>query len=234
MELLLGLTTTEHSNWQDKVREIKELNIPKISLFLTGLNLQKRVELYQQLQNVNVRIPVVHLRHDMTREEINHLQKRFGTHMFNIHPGTYSIEWEGIRNLIYIENAGQRLVDNDLVGFAGLCIDFTHLEDERRTYPNYYNQLIRLSQKYKIGCGHVTAIGENLGDQFDRNPLRYEKHFFEELSEFDYLLRYKSILPNIICIEVENPFEQQLKVIDYIRNLLVSKRSEYHQSSTLD
>lgn len=219
MLFIPSLTTTAYSNWKDKVLEIKKLNIKEISLFPTSLNYEQRQELYGLLENIPITCPHIHLRHDMTKEEIKYLQRRFQPRIFNIHPNMFNSEWDFIKDKTYVENAGKQLEDKDIENFPGICLDFSHLEDERRLFPEYYQKLIEMINKYKIGCGHISGIGKTLGDRYQRNPNRFEEHFSQDLTEFDYLKRYKSLFPEIICIELENTLEEQLKIIEYIKRL---------------
>jgi hypothetical protein len=40
------------------------------------------------------------------------------------------------------------------------------------------------------------------------------------LEDFDYLIKYKKILPPIMALEVENLLEEQIKAIKYINKIL--------------
>jgi len=55
----------------------------------------------------------------------------------------------------------------------------------------------------------------------DDKRLRYDSHYFEDLSEFDYLKKYSINLFSDFCaLELENTIKDQLRAKDYILNLL--------------
>ena len=70
-KLIVSITGRTKKGWQSKLKEINQYKIKEISLFLEALSPQNRAGLLEALKNSCVKkIPVVHIRNDITREEI--------------------------------------------------------------------------------------------------------------------------------------------------------------------
>lgn len=233
-KILLGLTTTPGSDWRKKIEEISKFNIKEISLFPTFLDIESRRELYNLLENSIVKeISHVHLRNDMEIWELEYLMNTFKTHLFNVHPinDKYPREhdYSKFSKSIYIENVlglsrNLPLVE-EVESSAGLCIDFAHWQDTiLKENANYNNELVKLLNKFKIGCCHISAAKNKKTDgSFETGIETYEKHWFDNLTNFDYIAKFKNYLPNIISLELENSFEEQLKVKEYLENIINHK-----------
>ncbi len=222
-EIILGLTTTPGSDWRGKVEEMKKFSIERIALFPTFLKKAQREELYALLETVaDLKIPHIHLRSDMTIKEIRYLESRFGGEVFNTHPeGKYHIQadWKDFFSKLYIENATKILEEKDLEKYAGLCLDFSHLENARIKKMPHYAATLRLAEKLPIGCCHVSAIRSS---RF--NPLNlyfgFDRHYLKDIREIDYIGQYKKYLPKYISLELENSFEQQLEIKRYLEKII--------------
>ncbi len=227
-KILLGLTTTHSSDWRKKIEEICDFGISEISLFLTGLEKNEREELYARLEKTPLKnIPHAHLRTDMTPEEIDYLTKRFNTAVFNLHPPQ---NWPLIHDyspyfsFIYLENVGQLPDEKELSQFAGLCLDFSHWEDyarhDKNTCDVKKDKLKNLATRFPVGCCHVSSVK----DRAFQDPLdgkwKFDDHYFTELREFDYILKYLSYLPELISLELTNSIEEQLKVKNYLEKII--------------
>lgn len=216
MHKVLVSVTTISQKHEEKLQEINELNIKEAAFFPTCLNFKQRQEFYKELEKSTLkRIPVVHLRDDMTPEEVEYLKKRFRTKRFNIHskkqkPLFYNLS--KFRKRIYVENHNSGQIESqELKDYRGICLDVSHLEDARLKTgeKNIFKYYINLLEKYKIGFSHVSAI---------RN--KESTHEFKNLSEFDYVLRYLKYLPKYLALELENPIKEQLKAQAYIKKIL--------------
>ena len=225
-KILLGLTTTRGSDWREKIKEIDKFNIKEIALFPTTLEPDERKEMYALLEKTGLeKIIHVHLREQsMPLEELDCLVERYGTKVFNIH----SLDQEGLsydyskyKDIIYIENNYGVPKEEDIQKFAGLCIDFSHLEEHTRFKSPAYDNFQSLMDKYKIGVGHISAIRKNPEpSHFRQGVMAYSAHYLNDLSEMDYIKKYKKYLPEFLSIELENPFEQQLKVKGYLEKII--------------
>lgn len=220
---LPSITTTENPDWELRIKEVKNLKLSQIALFLSSLDYSQRQNCYQKLEQINnLTIPFVHARTDMTKGEFDYLTKRFFTKKFNIHPlwdfplvsdlGEY-------KDKIYIENTSN-LFEADLLDFAGICLDISHLEDCRLFYPDRYKQIYSLIKKHPVGANHLNAISkEALEDE--KGFFGHNCHNMKTFKEFDYLKKYpENYFGEYMAIELINPIAEQLKLIEYLKKLL--------------
>jgi hypothetical protein len=225
-EVLPSVTTT-NNKWREKIKEITKLDIKKIGVFPTTINLKERETLYSLLEISGVtEIPFVHIRHDFTSGEIKYLIKRFKTRLFNIHtqqelpssPHALLNDLSEFKKFIYIELSNDKL-GNEINKYAGICLDTAHVENQRLNKTELYNDFIGYLEKYPIGVVHISAIKEYPRTGI-RSKGRYDCHRFRQLSEFDYVPKYKKYLPKMSVLELENPISEQLKVVSYLEKLL--------------
>lgn len=231
-KILLGLTTTSGSGWKEKVKEIDKFDIKEIALFPTVLKFEERQELYKLLENTGLeKIPHVHLRDDMKVKELDYFAKRFKTEVFNIHPTKKCIDLldrsGAYRNEIFVENMHVTIPEFNeaLEKCAGACLDVSHWEDALRLRDvEAVEEYRKAFENNRIGCCHISAIGEESHWSIDytgKKEVRvYDKHFLDNLAELDYVKKYLKYLPNIISIELENPFEEQLKAKEYLEKII--------------
>jgi len=224
-KILLGLTTTPASDWREKIREIDEFGIKEIALFPTFLKTEERKELYGLLEKTGLEsILHVHLRgEDMDIEELDYFVKKYHTKVFNIHsPRSFPVEYDysKYKNIIYLENADFIPNEKEINELGnGLCIDFSHWESGLKEKNKKYNNFEKLIKKYPIGCAHISGISEKLFPYTYCEPA-YDIHTINDLSELDYIKKYTKYIPDIISIELENPFEEQLKVEEYLEKII--------------
>ncbi|KKP96222.1 MAG: hypothetical protein US25_C0032G0008 [Candidatus Moranbacteria bacterium GW2011_GWE1_36_7] len=233
-EILLGLTTTPSSDWRGKVEEMKKFGIKKIALFPTFLKIEERKELYKLLEDIeDLEIPHVHLRNDMDSNEIEYFKNRFKSQVFNIHPAnnkySFSDDFLKYSSQTYVENLIMIPTDEELRKYAGLCIDFSHWENNVRLNNNDWNNssakyndvMIDRLKGYLVGCCHVSAVLNEVrtGTDFPEGR-QYDSHTFNELDELDYIGQYRQYLPYYISLELENSFEEQLKAKQYLEGII--------------
>ena len=230
-KILLGLTTTPGSDWRKKIEEIDELGLKEIALFPTFLDTRDRKELYKLLETTNIiSIPHVHLRDDMKERELDYLVKRYKAKVFNIHPnksGLKILKYKKYVNQIFLETLEEIndiFIDN-LEKCGGICLDISHCEDCGVIQNNYgYDKLHGLLKKYKVGCCHISAVTNKATKYRDyltgKEFYNYSRHHFFKLSEFNYVKKYVKFLPKYVSIELENSFEDQLKVKNYLEKII--------------
>lgn len=213
------------SGWRNKVAEIDPLNLKELAIFVTTIGFEERQEFYQALEKTGlVEIPFVHIKSDMRPEEMDYLINRWQTKIFNHHLlSEFNFEYDLTKYFpqIYIENTYLPISENDLFGFAGLCLDFSHMEDARRSSPILYKEWQKIYASFPIGCGHISAVEEE--GWFDKRgqTVRYSRHHFNNFSDFDYLKNFSRVLfPPIIALELENSLTEQLEAKDYIKKIL--------------
>lgn len=235
-KILLGLTTTPDSDWHKKIKEIEKLRLTEVALFLTGISREKRKELFDLLEKTGLNhIPHVHLRDDMDLDEIIYLEKKYSTKVFNLHTSKDPhpiikskdcIEFYGKK--IFLENTDYTPTEDELINFGGICIDFSHWQDQiLQNKSGYDKEMKLLTKKFHVGCSHISGVGSELIESSDLQlaEIRYKnfsKHYFNNLNEFDYIKKYLHYLPNLISLELTNSFEQQLKVKEYLEKIINS------------
>ena len=231
--ILPGLTTTSKSDWREKTKEIKKFNLREIALFPTYLKIKDRKELYDLLKKTDLeRIPHVHLRDDMEGWELDFFVNQYKTEVFNIHPdsaGQRFLKNNKYASRIYIETMFQ--IDDDFLKSVnmgtGICLDISHWEDQGTIQGHYgYDRLPSLIKKHKVGCCHISAVNDKGEEYQDYDTgykgIAYSHHTLGKLSELDYVKKYVKYLPKYISIELENSFAEQLKVKEYLENIINS------------
>ncbi|MFZ3054365.1 MAG: hypothetical protein WA091_00025 [Minisyncoccales bacterium] len=231
MKFIPTITTTNNSNWKDKLREIETLKTEEVALFLTGLTKEQRKNLYDALKTSSIkRIPFVHLRSDMDVSELEFLAKTYDTRIFNTHSERlFPIDNEWLvkyRELICIENTYDApLSEEEIKKYGGICLDFTHLENLRILETERYKKEIEVLSKFPIKCNHVSAIKKEFSfvDSKTRK-LQYDSHHLNDLSELDYLKNYPiQYFSDYCAIELDNKISEQLEAIDYINGFMGSR-----------
>lgn len=229
-KVLLGLTTTSGSDWREKIKEINELGLKEVALFPTCLKYNERQELYSLLEKTSLKsIPHVHLRDDMAKEEVDYLAQRYQTKLFNLHPNrecfAYIARLKNYKEQIFLENLGNKSIlqiKENTGKVAGLCLDFSHWESGILNKKPNYSTFAEFVLKQKIGCCHVSAIYEKPKefDSGDGLKPHYSCHKMEKLENLYYIKKYLDFLPEIISIELENSFKEQLEAKKYLEKLI--------------
>ncbi|MDD5071218.1 MAG: hypothetical protein PHQ42_00555 [Patescibacteria group bacterium] len=231
-KILLGLTTTYKSDWRAKVKEIDELCLKEIALFPTCLEIKERKELYKLLEKTGLkRIPVVHARHDFKKWEFSYLMKKYKTKFFNTHfdkvNKNFLAESKGYLKKIYLENHID-FSDDDfclLDVFAGFCLDVSHWHDYNHIQKlENHKKFPKILKKYKIGFCHISAMGKKPFFEIEngKKVKYYNSHWLKNLSELDYVKKYKKYLARFCALELENSFKRQLEAKKYLEKILSS------------
>jgi len=225
-QFLPAVTTTDEqgTSWRDKIKEIKVLGLRKVALFPTCLKKADREEMYKLLEKSGIKeIPFVHIRTDMNHEELDYLIKRYNTKVLNIHtkekhPVIY--DYSKYSSMLYVENSTDSHFDEkELKQYAGICLDVSHLEDEKRSHKKRFKLRTKAIKKYKIGCNHISAVLDTSHIDSHGEEV-FSFHYYEKLSEFDYLKSYpEEYFSDYSAVELENSLEEQLKAMDYILSL---------------
>ncbi len=226
-KILLGVTTTRGSNWREKIKEIKKFNLKEVAFFVTCLDEEERQELYKLARATGVRAPFVHIRSDMKVEELDYLVENFKTKVFNIHTEReYPLENDlsKYKKKIFIENIFFGLSEEEIKKWGGICLDLTHLEEDSFSQKEKFKQNKEIIERNFIGCNHISAILKEVREDEEAGFPRHDCHFLGDLSGLDYLKKYPpSYFSNYVAIELENPLEEQLKIREYITEILNSK-----------
>jgi len=222
-----SITTTKNSNWREKIRETADLKLTEVCVFLTGLDKKQRNEFYCLLEKSSVeKVPLVHLKSDMSAQEMDYFIKNYQTVVFNTHSQEeypFKHNLDKYKKFIFIENTVP-YNEREIKDFAGPCLDFSHLENSRLTHPQKYKNDIKILEKYVCGCNHISAIIDEPFEEDDYNSLTYQSHFLSELKEMDYLKNYpKEYFSGILALELENTIVEQIKIRYYVKDLLKDK-----------
>lgn len=234
-KILVSLTTLSEkkisADWRSMIKEINELKVDEIALFLTVAKRLERQEIYKELEKSTVKnIPHVHIRTSMKPEELGYLTERFNAEVFNLHsPREWPLlhDYSEHASRIYLENSGPVPSDEELNKFAGLCVDFAHWEDRRLMGDtDYCREMEKQIKKYKIGCCHVSAIlkkPENVSPHYSGRE-QYDTHLLRKAEDVEYIKRYVQYLPEYISLELENPIAEQLEAQAYLEKIIRQSR----------
>jgi hypothetical protein len=239
MSLVLPSITTHTreggNTWKEKLTEIEELGLREVALFVTGLDCEQRRELFSMLTETGKRSPFqirfVHAVSSMEDWEFRFLHENFGTGAFNLHPyWDFPKEHElspEVRAMIYIENCNPRraLAAEDLVGFAGVCLDISHLEDTRRNDQRGYAQVKKVIAASRLGANHISAVRSVAWKESAPGWNQYSDHIASSADCFNYLRNYdSSFFAEFCAIEVENSLAEQLVFRARIESIIAEKR----------
>ncbi len=237
-KILPGLTTTRFSNWREKVKEIDEYQIKEIALFPTCLNPAERKELYALLEETKLRsIPHVHAMAEFEEAEMDYLAGRFQVERFNLHPRPDAFRHQKSKHWkkVFIENLHHYIAPDERNLFspeaferysvAGICLDLSHLENERLIFPGNYLKTLEMIEKFKIGCNHISGIAAEPTTENVFGIAIYDIHRVQNRSQLDYLKKMPlKFFSDIVSIELENSFREQLEAKKYIEDIIKEKK----------
>lgn len=224
-KIFVTITTTRDADWKQMIKDADKFRIREIALFPTGLLEKERMDLYKLLDKSKIKsIPTVHLRSDMKPSEIKYLIKKYRTKVFNIHataefPLKYS--YSEFRKMIYIENVYGGFDGNEIKKYAGICLDFAHLENDRLLNEQRFLKVGKLIDEYPIGMNHLSCIRNESHIDKTNGETRHDNHKLKNLSEMDYLKNFPSrYFSNRLVIELSNPIKTQMEVEKYLEKIL--------------
>jgi hypothetical protein len=219
-KILVSITTTNRSDWRNKIKEARKLSVKELALFPTCLEEKERQELYFLLKKNNFKnVPFVHITNKMSLEELDFLIDEFNVQAFNIHTDReypFIYDYSKHKKMIFIENVFFPLSEKEVKRFGGVCLDLTHLENDRVLQPEKYQENLKVIEKYSIGCNHLSCFTKKicLGK---KGNLRLDRHLLKKIEQMDYLKKYPArYFSKFIAIELENSIKMQLKIKDYL------------------
>ncbi len=224
MQILPSITTITPGAWRKKLAEVEKFKLKEVCLFLTCLDLGQRKEFYSLFKKVGVKTaPFVHIRSDMELWELDYLAKTYKTKFFNTHTEREHPllhDYGPHKKSLYIENTYDSFDEAEIREFGGICLDFSHLENDRILRPEIYEADIKALESHQPECSHIAAVKKTvLLDE--ANQKRIASHHLTKLSELDYLKRYPlEYFGQVAAIELENTIEEQLKAKEYISTLI--------------
>ena len=216
-KILLSITGTESFDWADKLKEINARKIDEVAVFLESFDKKERDNFYRLLLKSTVKtVPFVHLRDDVTKEEIKFFIDRFKTKYFNIHEDHFKKlnQWQGYWDKLYLEMDFNDEVAKDVKvrKIGGFCVDLAHLKAAIGRGTEEASYIFLRKNEAEISCNHLNGY----------DPLEMKDiHLVKDLSAFDFLITLpKYAFGKIIALEVYNSIEEQIKFKEYLSRLL--------------
>ncbi len=213
------ITAGDGYKWEDKIKEVRKLGLKEVCVFPEFIRLRERRRLYAALLETGIKnVPLVHIRDDMKKWELQFFYDNFKTRRFNFHEHSFDDlmrgEWRGWHKYLYLEynydNRISKLVDVKKIG--GLCIDLSHLWSAKNRNAQEFARCNQEVKKYKVVCNHLNG--------YDVKKMS-DLHFVKNKSELNYLKEIpKKFFGKIIVLEMYNTIEEQLRFRDYIVGLL--------------
>lgn len=215
--IYLGITGQNNIDWQSKLEAINSLGIDTAAVFLERFEEKERDNFYRFLLKSSItKVPLVHLRHDNTEDEIKFFFDKFGTRHFNIHERNFeSLDpWKKYLDKLYLEmDYDSQIAKNVKVRqIGGFCVDLAHFKSAiaRGSAEAYY--IFLRKNKITFACNHLSGFS---------SKENKDKHAITSLSDFDYLTTLpKYVFGEIIALEVENSIQEQIKFKEYLVKLL--------------
>jgi hypothetical protein len=162
------------------------------------------------------------------------LRRDFGTLWFNLHPLREfpllcSLSDE-TRQFITIENSCfvDPVTSDDLDGFAGLCIDLSHLEDARLSDQSVHKRIVDLCCQYPVLANHISAIAHP-SSKVHRGRPQHSTHHLESAREMEYLsYAPQHCVAQVAALELENSLEQQVVILERVKSMLLAPKHLSH------
>ncbi|HOI60339.1 MAG TPA: hypothetical protein PKU93_03375 [Candidatus Pacearchaeota archaeon] len=217
-------TITTLIDYKGKIEEIKALKLEKVCVFFTGLNKEERKELMNEIKKTPIKeIPFCHIRDDMEEQELDFLVRNYNTQVFNIHSLKdcfNNYDYPNYREKVCIENSLHALDEEEIKNWGGICLDLSHLENDRLTDEESFKQNLKMINEYEVQCNHISAVKDKIYTNKE-GLKRYDAHDANELNDFNYLKQYdKKLFSNFCAMEINNDIAFQLKAIDHINKIL--------------
>ena len=217
--ILVSITGSTEKQWQDKLKEVKKFNLQEIALFLELYHKQEKQKIYDALLKSKIKsIPLVHIRHDMKKDELEFLQKHFKTKYFTCHEENFAhhdVEhWKGFYKNIYLEmnfdNVVSKKVRVEKIG--GFCIDLAHFKVAMEKLNKDFEYVFDHKDKKLFLCNHLN------GWDPEKN---IDMHSIHNLKDFDYLKTLpKFVVGDTVALEMFNSIKEQLKFKKYLSQIL--------------
>jgi len=221
--ILVSITGREEKEWQDKLKEIEESGIKEVALFLEIFEKEQREKIYKALLSSKIKsIPLVHIRHDMVKEELEFLKNNYKTKYFTIHEENFVHDnvknWKGFYKNIYLEMNFDNFVSKKVKveKIKGFCIDLAHFKVAMEKLNKDFEYVFKRKEIHKyFKCNHLN------GWNSEKN---IDMHTIHSLKDFDYLKTLPQfVFGNTIAFETFNSIKEQLEFKKYITELLENK-----------
>ncbi len=220
--ILVSITGRTPKEWQNKLQEIEELNIQEVALFLEMYDKEEKQRIYKALLQSHITsIPLVHLRHDMDKEELEFLQKNYKTKYFTIHEENFVndnlVQWQGFKKDIYLEMNFDNVVSGkvQVEKIGGFCIDLAHFKVGLEKLSKDFEYVFKRKDENLFICNHINGW----------NPEKnIDTHTIHDLKDFDYLKTLPEfVFGNVVALETFNSIKEQLRFKEHLTTLFSEK-----------
>lgn len=221
--IFISVTGEKHADMQSKFETINSLKIKEAALFWECHSFKKREHLYPLLLKSSLRkVPFLHIREDVTQDEIKFFRERYQTVYFNIHEDHFKLllNWKNYWKYLYLEMNfdGEIAKDVKVRRIGGFCVDLAHFKSAIARGTREAHYVISNKDKISFSCNHLGGYDE---------LLLKDMHYADSLRRFDYLTTLpKFVFGRVIALEIDNSIEEQLIFREYI----VRKLNEYFYS----
>jgi len=215
--IIIGLTGKTQAEILEKIEECQKLGIKEASLFLEFIAKQDRGEIYTSLLSSKIKnIPLVHIRHDFSTDELTLLKKKFKTKYFTLHEENFAqddiLKWRGFYKDLCLEMNFDNVVSKkvDVKKIGGFCVDLAHFKAGMEKLNKDFEYVFdKKNNKKYFDCNHLNGY----------NPkTNCDMHTIKDLSDFDYLKTLpKFLFGKVIALETFNSIEEQLKFLSYLK-----------------
>lgn len=215
--ILLCLCASK-SHWPSQLKDLERRHITKIALFLECMKLPERRLVYQALLKSHIKqIPLVHIRGDMSKKELNFLSTKFHSIYFTIHENDFKLlsKWAGFHKNLFLEMNTDSFVSHlvKVNKIGGFCVDLSHFKVEEEKWSKEFEYIMRRQKVAKyFACNHLNGYSYKLNKDI---------HFLHRLNELNYLKTLPSfVFGKVIALEAGNRIAQQLKFKKYVEKIL--------------
>ena len=219
-KILVGLTGEKLDDLFLKIKEAEGFGLKEASLFLESFKKTEREKIYDALTKSKIKnIPLVHIRHDMTKDELKFLKNNFKTGYFTIHEKNFSKgdikNWKGYYKNLCLEMNFDNFVSKkiNVEKIDGFCVDLAHFKVGMEKLSKDFEYVFDKKgiRKY-FDCNHLNGYDPK---------TNCDMHTISNLKDFDYL----KTLPNFlfgkyIALEIRNSIKEQLEFKKYLVDLL--------------
>jgi len=218
-KLLVSITGRHKRDWINKLAEIEKYKISEIALYIEIFSTKDRIGLLEALQKSCVKkIPMVHIRSDTTKKELDILYNKFGTRYFTIHEyhfyKQYIKHWKGYYKNLYLEMTTDNYVSPKVKvkKIGGFCIDLAHFKKQVVQQDREYAYIVENINTSKSGCNHLS------GYSYKRNK---DLHTVKSAKDFEYIKTIPhNLFGNVISFEIFNFIKDQLKYLPTVKKIL--------------
>lgn len=224
--ICVSITGKEEKDWRNKLDEIGVLKIEEVALFLELYEKDQREKIYKALLDSKIKkIPLVHIRHDMDKDELKFLKNNYGTRYFTIHEINFQrndiFKWKGFYKNLCLEMNFDNFVSKKVKveKIDGFCVDLAHFKVGMETLNKDFEYVFdRKRFKKYFDCNHLNGWDAK---------INRDMHTIYDLSNFDYLKTLPEFLfGKIIALETFNSIKEQLEFKKYLVRLLNDKLSK--------